>query len=619
MESVDQKPSVYKLVKKYAFPLWKEILWLIFLSLMATLFTTMQPIFISGLLEMVMGSDITPEKTVNSNSDLLPSFLDLNTIGSEIKYYISENIGSFEGDELQLVFAIILLFLAVSFLASIFSYASSVTSSWVRFSSARLIRQDFARHMLSLDVGFFHDKKSGELVSRFNQDASSVAIGLGPLLHGFIQHGLLIIVYSAYLFSTDASLAIGIILIGMLHWAVTRVLKSPVRRLERNYFDKLAGLVGSFQETLVSIRAIKSFGVEDFFYRRTDSNINALKKSEFQASLVRQLDPNLRLFIDNLAISGIFLIGVVQIQSGGLTLQGFFMFLLVGKLLITPINKFSVNFVWIQALLASYDRIFEICQTKSLIESGESKVQHFNSEIELKNVSFSYSDKDVLNDISFKLNKGEIVAIVGPSGTGKSTLTDLILRLYDPKDGEILIDGVDLKCVDIRSYKALFGVVSQESFLINDTVENNICFGSSECDRERVKEVAEIANAHHFITSLSNGYDTVVGDKGVKLSGGQRQRISIARSIYSSPEILIFDEATSSLDSESESKVHVAIENILSDSTAIVVAHRLSTIIQADKIIVLNDGKIEAIGNHKSLLKKSKTYGKLYALQFKEL
>ena len=611
-----QKPSIYELIRKYAAPLWKEILWLILLSLLATVFTTMQPIFISGLLEVVMGSDGSKE-LISSNAGMSTHPLDLNTLGKEINNYIYESMQGLEGDKFQLVLTIVIFFLLVSLLASIFSYASQVTSSWVRFASACLIRKDLAQHILSLDMEFFHDKKSGELASRFNQDVSSIAIGLGPLLHGFIQHGLLIIIYSAYLFSTDPTLAVGVIVIGFLHWLVTKIVKKPVRSLERNYFDKLAQLMGSFQEVLTSVRAIKSFGVEGFFHRKNNKNIDSLRDAEFKSSLVRQLDPNLRLFIDNLAISGIFILGVIQVQSSELTLQGFLLFLLVGKLLITPINKFSVNFVWIQALLASYDRIFEIFQIQSSIQNGNNKTSHLTKEIEFIDVDFSYGHNSVLSNISFKLKKGEVVAIVGPSGTGKSTLTDLILRLYDPDNGKILVDGVDLKRVNIKDYKKMFGVVSQENFLINDTVKSNICFGSSDCKLEDVEYVAKIANAHHFIESLPNGYDTIVGDKGVKLSGGQRQRISIARAIYKKPEIVIFDEATSSLDSESESKVHIAIENVLSDTTAIVVAHRLSTIIQADSIIVLNNGKIEAIGKHKSLLESSKTYRTLYDLQFR--
>ena len=215
-----------------------------------------------------------------------------------------------------------------------------------------------------------------------------------------------------------------------------------------------------------------------------------------------------------------------------------------------------------------------------------------------------------------KLHKGEILALVGPSGSGKSTLIDLILRLYDPSSGSVDIDNINLKTFKVNNYRQLFGVVPQESLLFNDTILNNICFGRDVWNKQQAEKVAKIANAHDFIMRLPNGYDTLAGDRGVKLSGGQRQRISIARAIYSNPEIIIFDEATSSLDSESEKQVHDAMDDVLVNSTAIIIAHRLSTILHADKIIVLNGGKIEAIGRHKDLLGESSTYRQLYNLQF---
>jgi len=286
--------------------------------------------------------------------------------------------------------------------------------------------------------------------------------------------------------------------------------------------------------------------------------------------------------------------------------------------LITPINKFSVNFVWMQSLLASYDRLYEIFQTESKVKEGSIKIDSFKNNISFNDVHFGYDGSNVLENVSFELKKGEVLAIVGPSGAGKSTLSDLILRLYNPSKGSIKIDGVDLKLLNGNDYRRIFGVVSQESLLFNDTISNNITFGREFNNHKQIEAVAKIANIHEFIANLSNGYETLVGDRGVKLSGGQRQRVSIARAIFSSPEIVIFDEATSSLDSESEKKVQAAVENILSNSTAIIIAHRLSTILHADKIMVLNEGKIEAIGRHEGLLEKSKTYKRLCYFQFNE-
>ena len=352
-----------------------------------------------------------------------------------------------------------------------------------------------------------------------------------------------------------------------------------------------------FQEILTNIRVIKSFGAAEHEINKINKDIEASRKSELISASIKSAEPSARLFLDNFAISGIFIIGIIQLQAGQLNPQGFLLFLFVGRLLITPIKNLFTIIVWVQAILASYDK-------------------SFNSNLAIKNISFSYGEVEVLKNVSFELKKGEILGIVGSSGAGKSTLTDLILRLSDPISGAILMDGINLKELKIRDYQKIFGVVPQESLLFNDTIANNISFSSEVFNENDIEAAAKIANSHDFIMRLSNGYQTLVGDRGVKLSGGQRQRIAIARAIYSKPEIVIFDEATSSLDSHSEKQVQIAIEKILSKSTAIIVAHRLSTILHADKIIVLSKGKIEAIGSHQELLERSETYLKLYTLQF---
>jgi len=613
------KPSFISLLKNYAFPLWKELILLAILSLIASAFISIQPLFISALLEIIMGDNTMLNNLSHNVNFQFDSFFDLNTVGEKVKnllVYHNANVAKY--DTFQKVLAILALFLIVAFFSSVFNYAAEISSKWLRVSSTQLIRMDVAKHLLSLNLSFFQNQKNGELISRFTQDATNTATGLGPLLHGFIHHGILIVVYSTYLFSTDYLMAVVALLIICLHWALTKMIKSPVRISERKHFDKIANVVNTMQETLTSIRVIKSFGADKFELEKIKMDIDASKNAEFNAGVIQAIDPHTRLFLDNIAIAAIFLIGVMQLENEELTLQGFLLFVFVGKLLITPINKFAVNFIWMQSLLASYDRLFEIFQAKNEVLEGSRHLDSFNEGIIVKHVNFSYGKKEVLHDISFDLYKGETLAIVGPSGSGKSTLTDLLLRMYDPNSGSVSIDGVDLRQLNSSIYRKIFGVVSQESLLFNDSIFNNICFGRELFDKGKVESAAKIANAHDFIMELSNGYQTMVGDRGIKLSGGQRQRISIARAIYSSPEIVIFDEATSSLDSESEEQVHKAIDNVLSHSTAVIIAHRLSTILHADKILVLNNGKLEAIGKHKDLLETNETYRTLYHLQFSQ-
>jgi len=609
--------SLKEPIKRYALPLWKELLLLIALALVATILTTMMPLFISVLLEIVISSDTLGENLPNSDKPFL-SFFDLNTVGEKLKVMFLGNTELIGDNKLQATIDIMKLFLVFAFLGALFNYAAQTCSVWLKTSSTRLIRKDISRHILSLDLSFFHSRKSGELISRFTQDATNTAIGLGPLLHGFIHHGTLILIYSVYLFSTDYFLAIGVLIIIGLQWSVTKIIKNPVRKSERKNFDKIANIISTIQETLTNIRVIKSFGADDFELRRINKDIDVSMRAERNAGIIKAIEPHLRNFLDNFAIAGIFIIGVIQLQKEELNIQGFLLFMFIGRLLITPINKFSVNFIWMQSLLASYDRLYVILNTKSKVEDGNLEINSLQENIIFNDVSFSYDDLNVVENLSFDIKKGEILAIVGASGAGKSTLSDLVLRLYNPNKGSISIDGVDLKLLNGNYYRSMFGVVPQESLLFNDTISNNICFGRKFLDHKKIEESAKVANAHEFIISLPNGYETIVGDRGVKLSGGQRQRISIARAIFSSPEIVIFDEATSSLDSDSEKKVQTAVENILSNSTAIIIAHRLSTIMHADKIIVMNKGKIEAVGKHKDLLATSDTYKRLCYLQFDE-
>jgi ATP-binding cassette, subfamily B, bacterial MsbA len=609
-------PSFMTLLRKYAIPLWKQMILLVFLSLTANVFTTIQPILISGLMEITIGEQGESKvKEIGTDQGLL-SFFNLNQVGEKVKNLALSQEYAGQGDIWHVITVVLVAFLISALLAAVFHYCAQVTSAWLRVNSMRLIRIDISQHLLSLHMGFFHNQKTGELISRFTQDATSTAIGLGPLLHGFIHHGLLIIVYSLYLFKTNPWLTVGTAGIIFLQWIVTTLIKKPVRQAERRNYDKTANLVSTMQETLTSIRVIKSFGADEYENQKLQKDIDISKKTDFKANLIKLIEPHSREFLDAFAIAGIFLIGVYQLTLGSLSVQGFLLFIFIGKLLITPINKFSVNFVWMQALLASYDRLFEVLEVKNEVQDGNQTISTFQKGITVKNVNFSYASQEVIHDISFELNKGEILAVVGPSGAGKSTLTDLLLRFYDPNEGEILIDGINLRELKTVEYRKLFGVVSQESLLFNDTIANNIRFGRQDIDQKQIEDAAMIANAHQFIPELPDGYQTLVGDRGTKLSGGQRQRISIARAVCAMPAVIIFDEATSSLDTESERQVQKAIDKVLESSTAIIIAHRLSTILHADKIMVLNQGKVEAIGKHQELLENSPIYRRLYQFQF---
>jgi ABC-type multidrug transport system fused ATPase/permease subunit len=292
------------------------------------------------------------------------------------------------------------------------------------------------------------------------------------------------------------------------------------------------------------------------------------------------------------------------------------LFTFVARQLITPINQLATSALWIESTRAASGRLRELLAEQPRLSDGDTIKQTFDRTLSLDDVSFAYDGRPAVSHLTLEITKGEFVALVGPSGAGKSTLADLLLRLHDPDSGSVRIDGVDLRGLRQREYRHLFGVVSQENLLFHDSVRNNIRYGRDDVTDAAVEQAARQANAHDFISTLAEGYDTVVGDRGVRLSGGERQRIAIARALVHNPQILILDEATSALDSESEHLVQQAIDRVVERTTAIVIAHRLSTVTHADRIVVLNGGRIEATGRHAELLDTSATYRRFCQLQF---
>lgn len=617
---IKDSSAIMFLLGKYARPFWKQIFLLILLTLSGNFFMTLKPVVVSGVMEVILTTKGGGQNILN-NSDTAQSIekgrlFDLNKLGKRVKAVIIRGNKDATTDVWYLLRIMSVIFLLAAFLAAALNYLALAVSRWIRAHATSMIRVDILRHLLSLNIGFFHRQKSGELISRLTQDVTSTAQGLGPLVRGFIHHSVLIIIYSTYLFSTSVWLTFGAIGMILLQFGLTKIIKKPIRTRVRCSFDRMAGFSTTLQEMFTSIRVIKSFGAEDYEMDKLGKDIDFVRKAEFREGLVRQVEPYAREFLDSFAIIGIFLIATVQLMRGALTIQGFLLFVYVGRLLIVPINLFAVNITWIQTLLASYERLDELFSERPQVTDGDIIKTDFTGSIELRNISFSYGEEDVIDKVSLRLNKGEVLALVGTSGAGKSTLTDLILRFYDSQKGDIFIDNVNLKELKVSAYRKIFGVVPQESLLFNDTLENNIRYGRFNVGKDDIIKAAKIANAHNFIVNLRGGYETVVGDRGVRLSGGQRQRIAIARAIVARPNILIFDEATSSLDTESEKQVQTAINRVLERSTAIVIAHRLSTVLHADKIVVMNKGRIEAIGKHSELLEKCFTYRRLYELQF---
>ena len=504
---------------------------------------------------------------------------------------------------------------------NIFLYIKNISLTYIQFNLIKELRAQLYSHLQSLSLSFFDKRQTGELSSIVINDVSNMRVAFGTSFHKLFVEPINILVFISLLFIINLKLAFLSIVIVPITGAVVVVIGKSIRRRSRRTAEKIARIMGIMSENLNSIRIIKSFAMEAF-------EINRFKQEQERHYSLDLRQAKLRLISSPITeMIGAF-IAVILLWIGGhdvlvsndMTSEDFIRFILILFSVLQPIRSLSKVGINLQNGFASADRVFNVLDTVPAIVSKPNaiKIKDVKGEITFNNVGFNYDGTDrILKDISFTMKKGTVTALVGASGAGKSTIADLIPRFYDVVNGQIEIDGNDIRDLDINSLRRMMGIVSQETILFNDTIGANIKYGLLSVTDEQLKKAAKNANAYDFISKQPNGFETVIGEKGVRLSGGQRQRIAIARAILKNPSILIFDEATSSLDTESEFKVQKAIDNLMADRTVLVIAHRLSTVESADKIIVMEDGEIADFGSHQDLLKKDGVYTRLYKKQFK--
>lgn len=516
-----------------------------------------------------------------------------------------------------------ILLIVIFLIKNLFLYGWSYLIVKVEQGVVRDIRDELYEHYHKLPLEFFHGHRAGELISRITNDITLVRGAIANGLSDLLKNLLLAIIFAVLVFVASWKMALAAVLIMPPSIIIISVFGRALKRNSTLTQQGMASITTVLQETVSGIRVVKAFAMEKFELARFRKFTDDFFKTMIRLTRIGSLAIPLTEMLGVIAGTAILWYGGRQIIMGsGLTADRFFLFLIAMFSLMQPVKVLSRVNIDIQQGLAAGERIFQILDTKpKIVEAVEPVVlKSFQDCIRFENVCFRYAEGGFyLDDIDFEVKKGQIVALAGPSGGGKSTIVDLIPRFYDPTSGRVLIDGRDLREIEIASLRNLLGIVTQETILFNDTVFNNVAYGRAQMGREAVARALDAACALDFVEEMPQGLDTVIGDRGVKLSGGQRQRLAIARALLKDPPVLIFDEATSSLDSESEQLITRAISNLLTGRTVFIVAHRLSTIRRADLILVIESGRIVETGDHDDLIIEGGLYKRLYDLQFQDM
>ena len=585
-------------------------------NLLFTFFNLLSLVLFIPFLQLIFSSEklqtVIPKPTYSGDISLLPEFI--------IKSYNFQMHDMVIHDPKQALFSVCIMVFSAFFLKNLFRYMAIWFQSELRFSVVRDVRDELFEKSIHLPLSFHTQERKGDLISRMSSDVGEIENGVVALLEILFRDPISIFIHIVSLFYISPALTLAsFFLLPISAFVISRVGKSLKRTAQQNQ-EQLGLLISSIDESLSGVRIIKSFNASGFIFnlfkklnlRHQKLHTKTMRKKDVSSLLNETIGAGVMMCL-------VWFGGqeILDNTNNGLTGELFLTFIIIFSQLLRPIQSISNGMALMNKAKVSLDRVNEVLQTdEKITEKPNAKtIVDFKSKISFENISFKYAEETIISSFSLEVKKGKLIAIVGESGSGKSTLMDLLPRFYDVNEGSILIDEVDIRDYKIADLRGLIGIVSQESILFNISVLENIAFGDPNPDRNRVIEAAKIANAHGFISDMDEAYDSIVGERGNKLSGGQKQRLSIARAVYKNPKILILDEATSALDTESEMLVQEALEKLMQNRTSFVIAHRLSTVRNADEIIVLAKGKIIEQGNHEDLMKKSGAYQKFCTLQ----
>lgn len=572
-------------------------------SLLAVLFSLFSFTMLAPVLQVLFEDNVQPSKGRGVVSEIT------NAVNNTILEY----------DKLTALTYAVVIVVVFTILKNLFVYTSLNILNPIRNAIIRRLRNDMFTKALSLPIGFFNEEKKADLVSKMTNDINEVEVSIMNVLETFIREPLTIIITLSSMLVISPQLTLFLLVLlpvsGLIIGRIGKSLKKPSGQAQ----EQLGNILGVIDETLVGMRVVKAFNAEKHQHLRFTQINNMIFRLKNKIARKRDLSSPMSETLGIIVVCIILWYGGRLIFSGQGSLTGPFFIVFIGLFyqIINPIKNLSTAFYNVQKGTAAVERMEQFLSVDNVVKElpAAKSISSFNDCIELRNVHFSYGSKKILNGVNLKIEKGKMVALVGSSGAGKSTLADLVPRFHDVTEGELLIDGVNIKEYKIADVRRLMGIVNQEPILFNDTIFNNIALGINTPAPQDVEDAAKIANAYNFIQQKPDGYNTVVGDRGTRLSGGERQRVTIARAVLKNPPILILDEATSSLDTESERIVQDAINKLMKNRTSIVIAHRLSTVQHADEIIVLDKGVVAERGTHNELINKNGLYKKLVEMQ----
>lgn len=612
--------KTYYRILSYVKPYWKFLAASIVSTIMYALLNGAS-IYLTIPLLSALFEEETPSAVPSGDaSALTPGFIDsfLNSIEQAFQNFI------FAGDTTTVLIRICILILITFMMKNVFGYMQAYFLAHVEQGVIKDMRNASYKHLHKLPMSYFKNEKTGNLISRITNDVTVVQNSVSAVFLNLVREPLTIIVFMGIALSISWRLTIFSFVILPFSLGIIAYIGLKLRKQSTLLQAKMADITTVLHETISGVKIVKAFGMEKYENKKFMHETEGFFRLILKMVRIRNAASPITEFLS--VVVGVVIVyygGHLVLVEGSIRASEFLGFLFAIFQMMPPIKELSSVNNRIQESSAAADRIFEIIDTEPNIKNIENPVHKttFENSIDFENVTFHYDDGDelVLDNVSFTAKKGEIIALVGSSGAGKTTLVDLIPRFFDPTSGCIKLDGIDIKDISIENLRALMGIVTQETVLFNESAKANIAYGLEDFPREKIIDAAKAANAHRFIDTLPNGYETIIGERGTKLSGGQRQRISIARALLKNPPIMIFDEATSALDNESEVLVQEAIERLMKERTTFVIAHRLSTIRNADKILVMDKGQIVQTGKHDELIADEKgIYKKLYELQFRD-